>query len=181
MASASVSTSVDFKILLLGDKGVGKTTLLHRHLTGLFDSGYTATSGVDIRAMNFNTNYGDITMNIYDVGHVVGDDFEQVCGGADGLFLMFDVMNQASYNNLGKWKQDVTKVAGALPTVVCGNKVDRKSPIVKARKITFHKKHPNTTYYHLSVKSNYNYEKPFLCLLRKVTGHQNLEILPKSL
>lgn len=180
MASASVWTPVDFKILLVGDQGVGKTTLLHRHLTGLFNSAYTATSGVEVRVMHFNTNYGDITLTIYDVGAVKGDDFEQVCGGADGLFLMFDVMRQTSYNNLGKWKQDVSKVSGVLPTVVCGNKVDRKSPIVKARKITFHNKNPGTTYYDLSVKSNYNYEKPFLCLLRKVTGHQKLEILPKS-
>jgi GTPase SAR1 family protein len=125
MASSSVSPS-DFKILLVGDRGVGKTTLLHRHLTGLFNSGYTATSGVEVRSMHFNTNYGDITLNIYDVGAVGKGGFEQVCGGADGLFLMFDVMKQTSYNNLGKWKQDVSKVAGVLQLLFVATKLTGK-------------------------------------------------------
>lgn len=167
MASASSSA---FKILLVGDQGVGKTTLLHRHLTGLFNSGYTATSGVEVQAMHFNTNYGDITLNIYDVGAVEKGVFEQVCVGADGLFLMFDVMKQASYNNLGKWKQDVAKVAGNLPTVVCGNKVDCKGPIVKSRKITFQNKNPDTTYYHLSVKATTTMRSHFCAFSERLQG-----------
>ena len=167
---------LSFKLLLVGDQNVGKSTFLDR--TGLFESVYTPTVGVEVHTLNFKTNYGNITLNIYDVGSdVEDDDFEQVCEGADGLILMFDVMNQASYNHLGKWKGDVAKVVGVIPTVVCGNKVDCKHPVVKAKNITFHQSHPETTYYDISVKSHYNYGKPFLSLLRQFTGHQGLQFV----
>ena len=88
-------------------------------------------------------------------------------------------MNQDSYNHLGKWQEDVVKVAGTLPTV-CGNKVELKGRVVKSKTINFHWNQPQTQYYDISGKSNYNSEKPFLWLLRKLTGHQDLKFSNKS-
>jgi GTP-binding nuclear protein Ran len=53
--------------------------------------------------------------------------------------------------------------------VLCGNKVDMKNRQVKAKMVTFHRK-KNLQYYEISAKSNYNFEKPFLYLARKLTG-----------
>jgi GTP-binding nuclear protein Ran len=57
--------------------------------------------------------------------------------------------------------------------VLCGNKVDIKDRKVKAKNITFHRK-KNLQYYDISAKSNYNFEKPFLWLARKLLGDPNL-------
>jgi GTP-binding nuclear protein Ran len=47
---------------------------------------------------------------------------------------------------------------------------------VKAKAITFHRK-KNLQYYDISAKSNYNFEKPFLWLARKLIGNSNLEFV----
>ena len=60
-----------------------------------------------------------------------------------------------------------------IPIVLVGNKVDVKERKVKAKQITFHRK-KNLQYYDISAKSNYNFEKPFLWLARKLVGDPNL-------
>lgn len=60
-----------------------------------------------------------------------------------------------------------------IPIVLCGNKVDVKNRQVKAKQVTFHRK-KNLQYYEISAKSNYNFEKPFLYLARKLCGNPNL-------
>jgi hypothetical protein len=55
-----------------------------------------------------------------------------------------------------------------LPQVLCGNKVEVKERKVKTKQINFHRK-KNIQYYEISAKTNYNFEKPFLYLARKLT------------
>ncbi|CAL5434534.1 unnamed protein product [Camellia sinensis] len=59
-----------------------------------------------------------------------------------------------------------------IPIVLCGNKGDVKNRYVKAKQVTFHRK-KNLQYYEISAKSNYNVEKPFLYLARKLAGDAN--------
>jgi len=68
------------------------------------------------------------------------------------------------------------RVCENIPIVLCGNKVDIKDRKVKAKSITFHRK-KNLQYYDISAKSNYNFEKPFLWLARKLLGDPNLEFV----
>ena len=86
---------------------------------------------------------------------------------------MFDVTSRVTYKNVPNWHRDIVRVCENIPIVLCGNKIDIKDRRVKAKQITFHRK-KNLQYYDISAKSNYNFEKPFLWLARKLTGHQNL-------
>jgi len=70
----------------------------------------------------------------------------------------------------------LTRVCENIPIVLCGNKVDIKDRKVKAKSIVFHRK-KNLQYYDISAKSNYNFEKPFLWLARKLVGDPNLEFV----
>ena len=63
-----------------------------------------------------------------------------------------------------------------IPIVLVGNKVDVKERKVKAKQITFHRK-KNLQYYDISAKSNYNFEKPFLYLARKLAGDPTLQFV----
>uniref|UniRef100_A0A452ZZA6 GTP-binding nuclear protein n=1 Tax=Aegilops tauschii subsp. strangulata TaxID=200361 RepID=A0A452ZZA6_AEGTS len=63
-----------------------------------------------------------------------------------------------------------------IPIVLCGNKVDVKNRQVKAKQVTFHRK-KNLQYYEISAKSNYNFEKPFLYLARKLAGDPNIHFV----
>lgn len=63
-----------------------------------------------------------------------------------------------------------------IPIVLCGNKVDVKNRQVKPKQVTFHRK-KNLQYHEISAKSNYNFEKPFLYLAKKLTGDPALHFV----
>jgi hypothetical protein len=56
----------EFKLILVGDGGVGKTTFVKRHLTGEFEKKYVATLGVEVHPLTFHTNRGAIKFNCWD-------------------------------------------------------------------------------------------------------------------
>lgn len=89
---------------------------------------------------------------------------------------MFDVTSRITYKSLPKWYKDLTRIVENIPAVMVGNKVDVKDRKVKARQITFHRKR-GLQYYDVSAKSNYQYEKPFLWILRTLTGDPNLALV----
>ncbi|MCJ1476301.1 GTP-binding nuclear protein gsp1/Ran [Lambiella insularis] len=167
-----------FKLVLVGDGGTGKTTFVKRHLTGEFEKKYIATLGVEVHPLGFSTNLGNI---IFDVWDTAGQ--EKFGGLRDGYYIngqcgiiMFDVTSRITYKNVPNWHRDLVRVCENIPIVLCGNKVDVKERKVKAKSITFHRK-KNLQYYDISAKSNYNFEKPFLWLARKLTGNQGLEFV----
>ncbi|KAG4301809.1 hypothetical protein PCANB_002059 [Pneumocystis canis] len=148
---------------------VGKTTFVKRHLTGEFEKKYVATLGVDVHPVTFYTNYGQICFNTWDTAGQ-----EKFGGLRDGYYIqgqcaiiMFDVTSRITYKNVPNWHRDLVRVCENIPIVLCGNKVDVKERKVKAKSITFHRK-KNLQYYDISAKSNYNFEKPFLWLARKL-------------
>jgi len=93
---------------------------------------------------------------------------EAECG-----IIMFDVTSRISYKNVPNWHRDLTRVCENIPIVLVGNKVDVKDRKVKAKMITFHRR-KNLAYFDTSAKSNYNFEKPFLWLARKLTSDPTL-------
>lgn len=89
---------------------------------------------------------------------------------------MFDVTSRITYKNVPNWYRDLVRVCENIPIVLCGNKVDVKERKVKPKTITFHRK-KNLQYYDISAKSNYQFEKPFLWLARKLSGNPSLEFI----
>jgi len=166
----------EFKLILVGDGGVGKTTFVKRHLTGEFEKKYVATLGVEVHPLVFHTNRGPIKFNVWDTAGQ-----ERFGGLRDGYYIqgqcaivMFDVTSRITYKNVPNWHRDLTRVCENIPIVLCGNKVEIKDRKVKAKQITFHRK-KNLQYYDISAKSNYNFEKrektlllPFLTSLHSV-------------
>lgn len=69
--------------------------------------------------------------------------------------------------------RDITRVCENIPIVLCGNKVEVKDRKVKAKQITYHRK-KNLQYYEISAKSNYNFEKPFLWIARKLAAEPDI-------
>jgi len=89
---------------------------------------------------------------------------------------MFDVTSRITYKNVPNWHRDLTRVCENIPIVLTGNKVEIKDRKVKAKQITFHRK-KNLQYYDISAKSNYNFEKPFLWLAKKLSGDNALSLV----
>lgn len=89
---------------------------------------------------------------------------------------MFDVCSRITYQNVPKWYKDLTRVCEGIPICLVGNKVDVKDRKVKAKMITFHRK-KNLQYFDISAKSNYQFEKPFVWLMKRLTGDPNLQLV----
>eukprot|EP00210_Caulerpa_lentillifera_P001330 g1280.t1 len=89
---------------------------------------------------------------------------------------MFDVTSRVTYKNVPVWHRDLCRVCPNIPIVLCGNKVDVKNRQVKPKQITFHRK-KNLHYIEVSAKSNYNFERPFLYLAKKLTGNPALHFV----
>ena len=142
-------------------------------------------------------NSADLEMDIiFKVSPVI---FQRNKNVADFIFhylgqcaiIMFDVTSRVTYKNVPNWHRDLTRVCENIPIVLTGNKVDIKDRKVKAKSIVFHRKKNLQVsslfyfaqnnfafqYYDISAKSNYNFEKPFLWLARKLVGDPNLEFV----
>ncbi len=160
-----------FKVVIIGDAGVGKTTFVKRHIQGNFERKYIPTIGVDVSKLTFYTTLGQVDIEIWDTAGM-----EQHGGlrdgyyiGANACIIMFDVTSKSTYRNVPNWYRDITRIAEGIPIVLIGNKVDVSvaNRQVKPKQITFARK-KMIQYYDMSAKSNYNYERPFLYLIRKL-------------
>jgi len=93
---AQRKVEVEWKLVLVGDGGVGKTTLVKRHLTGEFEKKYIPTLGVEVHPLKFTTNCGVICFNVWDTAGQ-----EKMGGLRDGYYIqgecaiiMFDVTSR---------------------------------------------------------------------------------------
>jgi GTP-binding nuclear protein Ran len=125
----------EFKLVMVGDGGVGKTTFVKRHLTGEFEKKYIATQGVEVNSITFYTNHGPIKFNIWDTAgqEKLGGLREGYYIGGNCAIIMFDITSRITYKNVPKWHKDLTRICENVPMVLVGNKVDVKDRKVKAR------------------------------------------------
>lgn len=150
----------DIKLLMLGDPQVGKTTFITRHQTGQFTSNYVPTNPIVPEIITFTTDTGSIQTEIH----------QQINPNDryDGAILMFDLRNRNSHDAIFKYYNQISNMN--IPIVICGNKADIP---VRIKGITVDKL-PKTVFYLISAKSNYNFEKPFLHLVRQIFGDQQI-------
>ncbi len=137
-----------FKILLVGDRSVGKTTYLKYLRTGVYDTAYIPTIGVNIHPIIYHTNYGKIIFNVWEV-----IDFENYCKDADACIYMYTYDNRS--------KSDIILPMENIPVII----VESKSDIVRSKISTiFHcKRNKDVT---LSTHTHTNVNKVFLLLAR---------------
>lgn len=169
----------EFKALILGNKGVGKTTFIKRIITGEYDETYKPTKDTEIFRSTFFTTSGSIKFRIWEppTQEEAADALQEPCFiGMDCAIIMFDVTSMTSYKDVPKWYNKITKINEKVPVVIVGNKIDSDNREVKTRQIQFHRK-MNLHYYDLSVKTDYQLERPFLYLMRKLTNQSSLELV----
>ena len=171
-----MSGTMQAKLVLVGDGGVGKTTFVKRHQTGEFEKKYIPTLGVQVSQLSFQTTRGELLFNIWDTAGQ-----ERFGGLREGYYLeaqcaiiMFDVTSPTTYKNVPTWHRDLTRVCPNIPIVLVGNKIDVRDRKVSAKRVTFHKKN-NMRYFEISAKSNYHFELPFLSLARSLSDDPNLQ------
>ncbi len=128
------SKTYKFKICLVGEEGVGKTSLIHRFVSGAFDESYIRTLGAVVSKKTVSLGSQDgrpvqVDMMILDI---MGKRTflqlfkEAYFHGAKGILAVFDVTRNASLRDLTKWIDGVRDSVGPIPVYALANKVDIK-------------------------------------------------------
>ncbi|NVM30284.1 MAG: GTP-binding protein [Candidatus Helarchaeota archaeon] len=119
-----------FKIIVVGDGGVGKTAIAVRFSEGVFQDDYKMTIGVDfsIKTMNLPVD-GEarrVKLQIWDTGGQERFSYTRPLyyKGAVGGLVVFDLTNRRSFENLGRWFDEITHNCVSLPLILVGNKAD---------------------------------------------------------
>jgi small GTP-binding protein len=148
------------KVVVVGDSGVGKTCLLIRFVRDLFDEESPPTLGVEFLTKIVQTDRHRIQLQLWDTA---GQElFRSVTRGyyrgSAGALLVFDLSNRDSFENIGRWLQDIRDVARSdVVTLLIGNKSDLvdKRQVTTDEAETFAKTH-NMHYFETSAKTGSN-------------------------
>eukprot|EP00742_Colponemidia_sp_Colp-10_P005638 GILJ01006026.1.p1 GENE.GILJ01006026.1~~GILJ01006026.1.p1 ORF type:complete len:198 (-),score=19.64 GILJ01006026.1:60-608(-) len=115
------------KIVVMGEGGVGKTSVLRRFVEDQFHSKYIATIGADFFVKSMDVHGVEYKVSFWDLaGHPeffeVRNEFYKETQGA---LLMFDICSRKSFEALDVWLREANKFgAREMAVVVCGNKMD---------------------------------------------------------
>ena len=94
------------KVALVGDSGVGKTSLMMRYVEGTFDETQLPTQGVNFMERTVSVQGHELTFSVWDIG---GSHFESmlplVCNDAAVVLLMFDLCRRESLDSIRKWHE----------------------------------------------------------------------------
>lgn len=116
-----------FKIIIVGDYGVGKSSFMHKYMSGIFYDTHMSTIGLDFHIKPMHHNNEHINLRIWDTGGQ--ERFRSIIStyfrGAHAVILCFDVTNLLSFDNLCQWIDFITKHSnGDVQIFIVGNKID---------------------------------------------------------
>lgn len=167
-----------FKVILLGDEAVGKTSLFYRYVHNKFENSYRQTLGTEILLKEVTINGITIILQIWDVagGKYFSRYREKFYNGASGALIVFDMSRQKTYDNIKTWREEFEKIIDEEPSYIfVGNKSDMEG--VKEIQDTDIEKYRNKYPLELtSAKTGENVEDSFKrlaeMLYKKKTGEK---------
>ncbi|XP_056595346.1 ras-related protein Rab-8B-like [Triplophysa dalaica] len=116
-----------FKLLLIGDSGVGKTCLLFRFSEDAFNTTFISTIGIDFKIRTIELNGKRIKLQIWDTAGQ--ERFRTITTayyrGAMGIMLVYDITSEKSFENIKNWIRNIEEHASSdVERMILGNKCD---------------------------------------------------------
>ncbi|XP_074321708.1 ras-related protein RABG3a-like [Silene latifolia] len=177
MSSYTPSQDTLLKVIVLGDSGVGKTSLINTYVHKKFKLQFKPTIGADVVAKKLQVDGKKVSLQIWDTA---GQERFQSLGpaffrGADACVLVYDVNVQKSFDSLQTWHHEFIKQTDIsdptkFPFVVIGNKIDLDNGASRAVTTKRAKEwcasiegEPDAVpYFETSAKENVNVDEAFL-------------------
>uniref|UniRef100_A0A0N5ANJ1 Ras-related protein Rab-8A n=1 Tax=Syphacia muris TaxID=451379 RepID=A0A0N5ANJ1_9BILA len=174
-----------FKLLLIGDSGVGKTCVLFRFSDDSFNSSFISTIGIDFKIRTIDLDGKKIKLQIWDTAGQ--ERFRTITTayyrGAMGIMLVYDITNEKTFDNIKNWIRNIEDHASSeVDRMIIGNKCDIESKRQVSRergeKLAIEY---GTKFLETSAKSNVNVTEAFFTLARDIklrtesaASHQNV-------
>jgi len=162
---------------MIGDSGVGKTSLVLRYDENSFSHKFVTTIGVDYRDKVVDVNGKNVKLQIWDTAGQ--ERFRSLTSNffsrADGMLLTFDVSARESFEHIKTWMSEIRKHAPEdVDVVICGSKCDVEA---KDRTVTYEEgkalaDDEGVPYFEASAKTNTNVEEMFMHLATTITGRK---------
>jgi len=161
-----------FKILLVGDSGVGKSSLLLRFTDDMFQETFISTIGVDFKIRNVNIEGKTVKMQIWDTAGQ--ERFRTITSsyyrGAHGIIVVYDITDTVSFNNAKMWLNEIERYAcGNVTKLLVGNKADMNDKrVVETAVAKVFADQQGMLFSEASAKAGQGVEDAFLALVKAI-------------
>ena len=161
-----------YKVIIIGDTAVGKSNILSRYVKDEFSSNSKSTVGVELGIKFLKIKNTKTKIQIWDTAGqeryraITSSYFK----GSNGCFIVYDITNEASFNNVENWYEQIQKETSKdIPILLVGNKCDledeRKVPIEKGKEKA---KNLNCAFFETSALKKINIDKIFEELVNNI-------------
>uniref|UniRef100_A0A7S3GMR1 Ras-related protein Rab n=1 Tax=Palpitomonas bilix TaxID=652834 RepID=A0A7S3GMR1_9EUKA len=172
-----------YKVLVVGDVGTGKTSIIKRYVHNIFSAHYKSTIGVDfaLKVLNWDDGRSIIRLQLWDIAgqERFGNMTRVYYKEAVGAFVVFDVTRPSTFDAVAKWKADIDKKVflpvgdgtTKIPVVLLANKSDlqRDASLKTNDEIgTFASQHGFIDWFETSAKDNRNIDDAASCLVKRI-------------
>lgn len=161
-----------FKLLLIGDSGVGKTSILFKFSEDTFSTAFISTIGIDFKIRTIEVDGKKIKLQVWDTAGQ--ERFRTITTayyrGAMGIMLVYDVSNTKSFENISNWIRNIEMHATQdVELMILGNKCDinEKRQVSKEKGEQLALQH-SIKFMETSAKANINIEEAFTTLARDI-------------
>lgn len=170
-----------YKILIVGDSGVGKSCILERFATNNFFSCHQATIGIDFKTKIVQKNGINVIFKIWDTAGQ--ERFRSITSayyrGASGIMVCYDITNYESFDSIKTWINDIQQYADEnIPIIIVGNKLEDKHRHISKLYGEQCAKEYGADFIEVSAKDGTNINTAFNIIADKI--HMSLSPLPNE-
>ena len=170
-----------FKLLCLGETGVGKTCVILRYSDNKFTKHQMSTVGIDFKIKVIEYKTKQIKLIIWDTAgqERFRNITNQYYNGADGIILIYDVTNRNSFNNVTYWINQITSKSDRtkIGLILVGNKTDdEKSRVITKEEGEILGQNNEIDFIKTSVFKNKKIDECFNCVINKIIKKKGIVI-----
>jgi len=169
------------KLIIVGDSGVGKSSLISVYCDQIYDENYISTIGIDFRKKIIKFNGYTINLQIWDTAGQ--EKFRAIVSSyyrnSQAVMLIFDLNNASSFHNLSKWLTLLDKQIGNnYELLLVGNKCEntKMHQVTKESVENFCRQH-KLNYIEVSAKENISVGKAFMKIIQQVMNSHGISII----
>jgi small GTP-binding protein len=182
-AKQTENKELRLKLLIVGDSGVGKTSLLRMFSDNIYNADYFPTIGIDFMFKRIEIEEVQIKLQIWDSsGH---ERFRAIISNyyksSDGIILIYNSNNYHAFENLNKWHEEIKQHApGTVKLTVVGNQFENENKIVQYDQGKSFADSIGADFIEVDIKKNENVELAFTKLAKSILVQKDPEVAQKT-